>query len=631
MCGLSGVFHYRSGTPDLAALERMTAAMIHRGPDDVGLWHEGPVALGHRRLSIIDLAGGQQPLGDSAGDLHVVFNGEIYNFQDLRARLRERGHRFRTASDTEVIVFAYREFGADFARHLRGMFAIALWDARDRRLILVRDRMGIKPLVYHDTGTSIIFANEIRALLEHPDVPRRIDPEALHLYLDHEFVPAPRTIIDGVRKLMPGEQIVVNFESGLAIEHYWQLEFEPKIQCSPIEARALFLEKLRDSVALHLQSDVPLGAFLSGGIDSSAIVALAAEKSSMPLRTFSIGFEEASYDESSHARAVAAHFGTHHHELMLRPNQALNAMDRVLEGLDEPLGDISAIPTFLVCELAKQSVTVCLSGDGGDELMYGYERHLAHMLSRNLYERLPKFVRRGALEPLVNKLPLSQRKKGVSALIKRFVEGAAKAPSGQQFRWQTFMSGTTIEHVYQDTMKAAITDMPEFMAVMEAAKQSNVGDNGDVELAVEQNLYLPNDVLMKLDWMSMAVSLEARVPFLDHEIVAFMNRLPSGLKRRFGRGKYLLRQAMSGILPNAILQRRKQGFGMPLKNWLRDELYTRVADGFASARADRSSHINIEAAEHMLQDHQSGQGDYSHQLWPIFVLTDWLRRTGVQY
>ena len=628
MCGICGVLLVDRTKPvDHEALAAMTAAMSHRGPDDSSLWRGPGVAFGHRRLSIVDLAGGSQPMSNETGSVSVVFNGEIYNHQELRAELEAQGHRFRTRCDTEVLVHLYEELGSELVQRLSGMFAFALWDAEREVLLLARDRLGIKPLYYHRWDGGLVFASDLPALVRWPAVPRTIDPRSLHLYLQHEFVPSPGTILAGVSKLRPAEILEIDRRGAGRPRIYWRCRFEPKSSLSADEACEAFDEALERSVRRRLMADVPLGAFLSGGIDSSSVVYWLRRLVSGPLRTFSIGFDDPSYDELPYAREVARRFETEHFEEVVRLD-ATTVLDDVVRHLDEPLGDASTLPTLLVSRLARRHVKVCLSGDGGDELFAGYERHLASRLARALYDPLPRLIREKILVPAAARLPVSDAKKGASDLARRLIEGAAKDPRGAQLRWQTFLPTVWLDRLYTPAMQelAAATDPWE--AVAEKLSYEAPEGRLDRELALELGLYLPDDILTKLDSMSMATSLEARVPFLDHELVELVAKMPERFKMRFGRGKWLLRRSMRGRLPAAVLGRRKQGFSMPVKRWLRGELHDRAADLFRSRGVRESGLLEPEGLTAMLASHRSRAGDFSHQLWSLFVLVAWLGSLG---
>ncbi len=632
MCGLAGVLLFGDGgaedggAVDRGTIEEMTDRMAHRGPDGRGFRLDGAVALGHRRLAIIDPAGGAQPLANESGSVLLVCNGEIYNHRELRAGLEAKGHRFRTRSDNEVLVHLYEEHGPGFVRRLNGMYAFALWDRESGRLMLARDRLGIKPLYWYAWPGGIAFASELSALLAHPAVPREVDPEALHLYLDHEFVPAPRTMIGGVKKLLPAEVLIADRRGRISAEIYWRCAFEPKAKLSVEDAADGFAEHLRRAVRGQLMTDVPLGAFLSGGIDSSSLAFWMCEEGAAPLRTFSIGFDAPDYDERRYAREVARALGTIHHEEVLTPDLA-ELVERVTGHLDEPLGDVSALPTYLLAQVARRSVTVCLSGDGGDELLAGYERHLAQRVAGATFDRLPAASRR-LIERLAARIPPAGGKKALAEVARRFVAGAAKDRRGGPMRWQTFLPEPWLERIYTPAMRERVAALEPFEAVRRTAAAAAARGALDRELAVELGLYLPDDILTKLDRMSMAVSLEARVPFLDHELVEFAATLPERFKMRRGRGKFILRRAMRGRLPRRVLTRKKQGFGVPMRRWLRRELYGTVAEAFTGPALARCPWLEPRGLLAMLDAHRDGAGDHSHPLWSLFVYARWLERVA---
>ena len=623
MCGIAGIFHYGSGAPvDEALLALMTNSMGHRGPDGHGTWTSGCVGLGHRRLAIIDPAAGHQPMRSGCSDVWVSFNGEIYNHQELRPALERGGHSFSTQCDTEVILRTYEERGESFPEALSGMFGIALWDGREEKLLLARDRLGIKPLFYYDSGESLYFASELRALLRAHGIPRELDPVAVHHYLNYEYVPAPGTILKGVRKLEAGEALVAQRAAPVRRRRYWQLDYEPKLELSWPEAVEGFQECFSRAVDRRLMSDVPLGAFLSGGIDSSSIVAMMARRATGPIQTFSMGFEDSSYDESRHARLVSNHFGTEHHTEVMTAS-SLQHVGAVFDDLDEPLADFSTLPTRLLCGLARRNVTVCLSGDGGDELLAGYERHTASLLARSSIDLAPRqFL--ALWGRLAAAIPQRSTKKGFWNKAKRFLEGASRDPEGRQFRWQSFSTPGLRERLYGESLRAAEPLEPGHAPIAVLLASVVASHPLDRELALETGLYLQSDILPKVDMMSMSVSLEARVPFLDHELVEFVAQLPPAMKQRKGRGKALLRRAMDGVLPPEILERPKEGFGMPVKHWLRTELYEQARQAFESSQL--GGMVRPEACLCLLDEHREARADHSHMLWALLTLEEWSRR-----
>jgi len=599
----------------------MTERLRHRGPDGDGLWVEGHCGLGHRRLAIIDPGGGAQPLANETGEVVVTFNGEIYNHRELRRWLESCGHSFRTNADTEVLVHGYEECGREILSRLNGMFAFAIRDARNDTLLLARDRLGIKPLYYCDTGRTLLFASELTALLEHPEIIPELDPESVWLYMQHEFVPAPESILRGVRKLLPGEYLETSGAKPPQRGTYWRLDYEPKTPAATADLQTEFVERLDTSIQRRLMSDVPLGAFLSGGIDSSAIVWRMSELTGDAISTFHIGFADASYDESSHARAVACHFRTRHHTERFELN-ADDLTQEFLGHIDEPLADLSCLPTLLVCRLARQEVTVCLSGDGADELLAGYERHVASLLNDRFYRLLPRPMRQTLARRILQSVRPSSQKKRWQDKLRRFVDGAEKPECGRQLRWQTFVDADWAARLFREPPDQSLI----WRAVNRVSGQTMAASRLDQELDLERSLYLPDSVLSKVDRMSMQVGLEVRVPFLDHEVVEFVARLPCRLKWQGRQRKWLLRRVAEHHLPAETTRRGKQGFGIPMKQWLRETLFDRVQAAFAAPEANLGGLWDPAVLQQMLEEHRENRHDYSHQLWSAYVLISWWTR-----
>jgi asparagine synthase (glutamine-hydrolysing) len=628
MCGICGIVNFEDASSACVQLvRRMTDQLIHRGPDDCGFHSERGVALGFRRLSIIDLKTGDQPLANEDGTVWAVFNGEIYNYRNLRKELEKAGHHFRTRSDSETIVHAYEEYGLDFVKHLRGMFAIGLWDARLKRLVLVRDRLGKKPLYYYRNAKHLLFASELKALLQSPDVPRELDPVAVDEYLTFHYVPAPRTILRSVRKLEPGHMLVVNTETGYFDDRrYWNLEYEPKLPLDEAEASAILRDTLTEAVRLRLVSDVPLGALLSGGIDSSIVVGLMSQASSEPVKTFTIGFDESAYNELQYAREISQRFGTDHHEFMVRPD-ALALADKIVYYLDEPMGDSSAIPTYYVSQMARQHVTVVLNGDGGDEAFGGYN-HYASVLQTLRWEKLPRWFVHG-LRPFLNRWPKRLDYRRTADRCKTFADIGYMPLADQFLRQVTTYPSKLRRGLYTAEMEHSINGHQK-RGAEEHILSLFEGNNGmgplDQMLRADTKTLLPGDFLVKMDRMSMAHSLEARSPFLDHEVVEFAARLPESYKRKGNDGKLLLKRAFADLLPNNIRRRKKQGFGIPLDLWFRQELSPFAHDILLGQRARERSHFKPEAVKTMLDEHQAGFFDHSARLWTLLVLEVWQRQ-----
>ena len=621
MCGIAGVIFTDPARPASAGqLHAMCEVMRHRGPDDEGLWQGPGAGLGMRRLSIIDLAGGRQPIANEDGSLRVVLNGEIYNFQELRQGLLARGHRFRTQSDTEVIVHLYEDIGDACVEQLRGMFAFALWDAKRKRLLAARDRVGKKPFHYVQQPDRLLFASEIKSLLVDPAVPRDVDPAALDQYLTFEYVPGSRTMFRAIRRLPPGHRLIWE-EGRLRVEPYWQLVVAPEPSRSRAYWRDALHEELREAVRLRLISDVPLGVLLSGGLDSSTIVALMREVTNGDIRSFSIGFEDHSYNELAYARAVAQRFGTTHQEFVVRPD-AGRLVEQLVRHFDEPFADVSAIPTFLVCQMARQHVTVALGGDGGDELFGGYDAYLAQGLAA-LYERVPRALRTGVVKRVADQLWPTAQKKGWVNRTKRFIEGFEHPAAIGHARWMVFLSLREKGALYTSQFKALLNGADGYEPVLSAGRRFADLDPLSRAMAVDVLTYLPDDILVKVDRMSMAASLEVRAPLLDHRVVELAARIPSGLKVRGWHTKIILREVMEGRLPPAIFRKPKQGFSMPVKNWLRGELRDLMRTVLAPERLRAHGYVVPEVVSGWVAEHLAGRANHAHRLWSLMMLELW--------
>jgi asparagine synthase (glutamine-hydrolysing) len=622
MCGIAGFADGLLGTAGwlhdeepLSLVHSMCEVIRHRGPDDEGIHVEPGVGLGMRRLSIIDLSTGHQPIHNEDRTVWIVFNGEIYNYRELRAALERTGHRFYTASDTEVIVHAYEEWGEQAFPRLRGMFGIALWDRRSRTLLLARDRAGIKPLYYTERSGRLFFASEAKSLLVAGGADRNIDVAALDHYLTFLYTPRDSSIFRGVRKLPPGH--LLRWTDGRAtVKAFWELPTAETFAGTDAEAADALHDVLRDAVRSHLVSDVPLGAFLSGGIDSSLVVGLMAEVSDRPVQTFSIGFDEPQFDELDHARKVAAHFRTDHHEFVVRPD-ALSILERLIRHFDEPFADPSAIPTWYVCEMARRHVTVVLSGDGGDELFGGYDRYLPHPRVA-AFDRLPLPGRRrlaAAAWPL-----LRHGTRG-----KNFLRHVSRDDRGRFLDSTAFFQPDEKEALYTpEVLQNVATDAAERSL---GARFDGLDDLpfGSQMMKFDFRTYLPDDVLVKVDRMSMAHSLESRVPLLDNDVIDFAASLPLPMKIRDGRRKVLLKQVASRILPHDIVHRRKQGFGVPVGVWFRGTLRDTFNDVLGSQRARERGYFRRPFVDRVLQEHLAGVRDHSWRLWQLVVLEMWHR------
>lgn len=625
MCGICGFF---SPDPiDPSVIRKMNDQILHRGPDDDGYYQHQSVTLAARRLSIIDLDTGHQPLASASGENWIAYNGEVYNFPELRRELETAGVRFRTRTDTEVIVNLYEQFGEGFADRLRGMFALAVHDRREDRLILARDPVGIKPLYYlhQPEKNRLIFGSEIKTILQFPDVSREIDPLALDFYLSLEYVPAPLSIFQGIRKLPSGHMLSFSRRDGLKTAPYWTLETQdPPRNGKTDELAARLRELIRESVRIRLISDVPLGAFLSGGIDSSTIVSQMADLMNLPVKTYSIGFQEGSYNELAYADKVARHFQTEHHTKTLAPD-ILSLTEHLADYLDEPLGDFSNFPTYLVAKTAREGVTVSLSGDGGDELFGGYDHYQAQLLAERI--GLPTLWRT-LLPALDRMLPPQAQKHGLINRIKRFSEGFNYPQGDRHFRWMQFLSAEEKKLLYR---RDSLRD--EFLAPLHRRdpfvhhfRDSEAFSGLDRDLYLDFKTYLPDNILVKVDRMSMATSLEARVPLLDKKLVEFVFSLPNELKIRGREGKWILKESMRGLLPDEILNRSKKGFSIPIKNWLRRELKPLCDKHLSFQAIERLGFFNPRTVTTWTEEHMNGRRDHAHRLWALIQLSMWAER-----
>jgi asparagine synthase (glutamine-hydrolysing) len=594
--------------------------LAHRGPDGAGVWHEGAVGLAHRRLAIVDPSdAARQPMPAEDPRIRIVCNGEIYNFRELRAELEARGHRFRTRSDTEVLAAAYAAYGVQCLSRLRGMFAFALWDGGRRRLFLARDRPGKKPLYYRLDADGIAFASEPKAFLAEPSFEARPDAAALFDYLTYHYVPAPRSAFTNVRRVPPAHYLLVE-DGHVRLERYWRLRYRPKRSLSEGEAAAELLARLRDAVRARLVADVPIGAFLSGGIDSSAIVALMAEIGVGPVRTFSIGFEEPEYDELPYARLVARRYGTEHREFVVRPD-AVDVLPRLVWHYNEPYADSSAVATFYLAELTRRHVTVALNGDGGDENLAGYTRYLASRLAER-YASLVRPVHR-PLAALLGAVPGASR--GLVTRARRFVEALGETPARRYARWVSHFDPALKRALATEEFRRAAGDRDSVEHLAAAFGAAQGSDLVDATLAVDVETYLPDDLLVKVDISTMAHGLEGRSPFLDHELMEFCASLPSDLKLRGLTTKYLLRRAVRDLLPAAVVDRPKQGFGVPIDRWLRGELRGLVHDVLLDTRTLQRGYFHEPVVRRLLGEHQRGVRGWHYQLWNLLVLELWHR------
>ena len=621
MCGIAGFVEAgeaRGANVEgrAALIDRMCRSIAHRGPDEQGAEILGRAAVGMRRLSIIDLAGGRQPMSGCDPRVRLVFNGEIYNFKELQRDLEARGHKFHTRSDTETIVHAYEEFGDACVERLRGMFAFAIWDARAERLFIARDRAGEKPLYYTLTPRgTFVFGSELKCLLEHPEVERETDPAALDAYLTLGYVPEPLSVFRGVRKLEAGHRLVLE-RGSVKTESYWDFPTEtdgrPRGEDEYVEE---LRARLEESVRMMLVADVPLGAFLSGGVDSSTIVGLMSRATNAPVKTFSIGFREDSFDELKYARLAARHFETDHRELIVTP-EVCQLVDELVRHFDEPFADQSSIPTYLVSKLAREHVKVVLSGDGGDELFAGYTRYAVEQ-GRQGFARLPRVVRRGLMAPLAAQLPHGARGRN-------FIHNVALDPAERYLDNVSTFNALGKRALYTSDFRRALKGR-EPAAEIFHAHGARTDDAVGRLLYLDAKTYLPGDILTKVDRMSMAASLEARVPLLEHKLIEFVSRMPASLKMRGGESKYIFKRAVRGLVPDEILDRPKQGFGVPINEWINRELRERIRDTFADARTRSRGVFEPAYVDVLLDEHRRGRRNHSNALWALFILELWQR------
>jgi asparagine synthase (glutamine-hydrolysing) len=622
MCGICGIIYDNPARKvDRSVLARMNRTMTHRGPDDEGYFVGAGVALAMRRLSIIDVSGGHQPMSSEDGRVQAVCNGELYNFRDVRTELEDRGHVFRSHSDAEIVPHLYEEHGADLVLKIAGMFALAVWDEASRTLVLARDRMGQKPLYWTYRNGALLFASELKAMLASPEFEQRIDALSVAKYLAYEYIPAPHTIFEGVHKLEPGH--LLRYRDGkVSVRQYWDVPVgDERIGLSDEEAGNEFMRLFDRAVQKRLISDVPLGVFLSGGLDSSSIVAMMARHMSRKeIKTFSIAFEEKSFDESSYARRVAEHFGTDHREQVVTPRELLNLLPKVSELLDEPFADPSIVPTYALSKFTRGSVTVALGGDGGDELFAGYPTFQAERASA-WYRDLPKFLRKNIVEPVCQRLPVSDENISFDFKVKQFLRGADVRGIARHMVWMGAFTQAELADVLEGPPPADVYED----ARRHAANAKSASD-GNAILYAYKKLYLAEDILQKVDRASMGASLEARAPFMDHEVVEFVARLPYAMKLRGFTMKHLLKRCMVDLLPKGIAGRGKKGFGIPVAKWIKGPLKEMVCDLLSEERLVRDGIFRHEAVRRLMNDHFAGRMDNRKKLWALIMFQTWFDR-----
>jgi len=623
VCGICGtIYHTVDRKVDRALIKKMSSVLAHRGPDDEGVYIKDNVGLAHRRLSIIDLTpAGHQPMSNEDGSIWIVFNGEIYNYLDLRKQLQDKGHIFASHTDTETIIHLYEDRGVECVYDLRGMFAFAIWDENKHRLLLARDRAGKKPLVYTHNKEGLLFASEIKSLLIDPSVKKEVDYCALHHYLTYQYIPSPLTSFAGIKKLPPAH-ILIYERGNLVVKRYWRLSYQNKLQLPSVKDYGeRFLEIFQEAVGIRLRSDVPLGAFLSGGIDSSLVVAMMSKQMDQPVKTFSIGFEEEDYDELAFARITAKKYKTDHHEFIVKPD-AIEVLPKLIWHYNEPFADSSAIPTYYVSKITREYVTVALNGDGGDESFAGYERYLADKLA-DYYRFVPRFLREGIIRKALDFLPLGTNRRSFLRKLKRFVRGISEDPERRYVRWICFFDNEMKDDLYTPSFKEHIKDIDSVDLTVDWYKKADGKAFIDKTLFVDVMSYLPEDLLVKVDIASMAHSLEARSPFLDHKVMEFAASLPSDLKLRGIETKYLLKHTLSEILSEEILRRKKMGFGVPLDVWFRKDLKEMTYDVLLDKRCTERGYFKRESIQRLLDEHVLGHYDHSYRMWALLFLELW--------
>ena len=604
----------------------MNGVIAHRGPDSDGFYLDGPVGLAARRLSIIDLDTGHQPISNEDGSVWLVFNGEIYNYKQLRSDLEGKGHRFRTATDTETIVHLYEEYGLRCVDSLRGMFAFALWDHAQKRLLLARDRLGKKPLYYATYDGALLFGSELKCLLQYPGFPRRANLPAIDHYLSLQYVPDPLSAFRDVQKLPPAH--LLTWQGGkVRVERYWQLNYEPKLTANPRDLEEELLDRLQESVRLRLVSDVPLGVHLSGGIDSSVVTALTARLSGGAVKTFSIGFEEERFSELPYARAVAQQYATDHHEFLLRFADLPQLIERLVRCFDEPFADPSAIPLYLLAQKTREHVTVALNGDGGDELFAGYVRHRLDRYA-DVYGRMPRLLTHTVMPALLRRLPYRLDRPGDKnwlAGLRLLNHAALTSPKANFLRWTSYFGDPLKRELWREDAAGELGDRrstEEWLS--EIFDEAQATRPLDRTLSADTSAYLAGDLLVKADRMTMAHSLEARSPFLDHEFQSWAARLPDWCKLNGRIHKFLLKRACAAILPARILERGKQGFGIPLGAWLRGPLSSWAQDRLLRPQANIHGYMKREVVSRLFDDHVCGRANNANRLWALIMLELWL-------
>jgi len=624
MCGICGIVNLQEdASPSMEVLERMKGALAHRGPDDEGIYLGKRIGLATRRLSIIDLISGHQPIHNEDKSIWIVFNGEIYNYKELRVTLENQGHHFYTHTDTEVIVHAYEQFGKGCVSKLRGMFAFALWDEKRHFLLLARDRLGIKPLYYAILEDKIIFASETQALYQSGLIKLELSPVSIDQFFSFSYVPGPQTIFQGIQKLSPAH-ILISQDGKIDLEEYWRLDYSTKLNISDGECSHRLLEQLEESISLHLVSDVPIGVFLSGGIDSSTITNLVSTRYSKSVKTFSLGFDDEKFNELKYARLVAEHFKTEHYEELITA-KAIDSLPEIVSRLSEPLADLSIIPTYFIAKLAHTQVKVVLSGEGGDEIFAGYSWHKVSSLER-FYQRFPLRTRQSLAEIIRNKdFEALRRNSSLYRRLRNFLLSNG-LPFFGHYLWRiSYFNPEQKQRLFSEDFKNSLKKIKREENNCFLGGENKLEDFLTAMLYFDTKLFLPNDLLAKMDQMTMAHSLEGRVPFLDHKLVEFVTSLPSTMKLREGKSKYILKKIISPCLPQEIIAKPKQGFMPPVKKWMRERFDDFFLPLLNDTKTQSRGYFNQLFIKEMINDYKSGQIDYSYQLWTIVAFELWLR------
>ena len=628
MCGICGILRVgpSAGEIDPLLIERMTESLVHRGPDDRGVWRDDRIALGHRRLSVIDLSpNGRQPMGNEDGSIQIVYNGEVYNFRELKERFRlvEKGHVFRSRTDTEVLIHLYEEIGVEMVRELNGMFALAIWNANDQVLHLIRDRYGIKPLFYQRDEQFFRFGSEIKAILRDDRVRRKPSLQALHDFLTFDYIPGVQTAFEDIFEVPPGQWMTIHPGGDVHGNQYWDLSFEVDASMEEETVTNRTLELLDRSVKRRLIADVPVGVLLSGGLDSSAVVAVMKELTSDPFHTYSVGFEDPSFSELPDARIVAKRFETIHHEVTVTPQMVRDLLPGYLKFIDEPYADGSAIPTYYVCQRAKEDVVVLLSGEGADEAFAGYETYAAYQVARYA-RRVPRWLRHNVLLPLVSRLPASDKRLSIDFRMKRFLGGLDLSPPEAHLWWRIVLTEAEKLELYTPEVLEQLTPEPSDRHFVEAFERLARGDVLSRLLYIDSRVFLPDDLMIKNDRMSMAHSLETRLPMTDPELTEFMAKVPSHFKLRGLRKKYALYRAMRGRLPKSTLRKKKLGLEMPYSRWLKNELRDFLLDHLSPERLAATGIFRPEPVQRLVDDHMAERVDNGRALWGLLNYVMWL-------